>query len=354
MDVAGLFSPPGQSELQGPWLARLARLLRGFRPVPLVLRHQIVTRQGRYQADVEVRRWSEESYLRLSEGKREQHLWLDAAGRVWFSQLQRKRWIRQLESEQIYDEILSLVRIPQPDLDHLELALTRLISQRGALFWQVWERLSPEQHRRLVAVAQTWEVLQPALESSAALAQAALPLLLSPDAHPATRMALLSAGAQGSYAPPAETLPWLLLQVEWNLDPGVLGLARAALQRHPQQAWSLRAHPNPAVRRRLAQLLPARQPWLDWLSQEAEGSVRQTLRLRLEEELPAAQLVEQLTLETDAARRGALGWLLVHWSRPFDSQAELRKAWRRAESALSPPHKELLQKRRRMTPRRRG
>ena len=346
MDVAELLSPPHQTDQQARWLAHLAGLLSGYRTFPLVLRHQVTSRRDHYHADVEVRRWSEHSYLRLTEGKQEFHLWLDAQGRLWQSALQRRRWIRQQDQERIFDEVYQVARVSQPDGRHLQLALNRLIGQRGSLFWEAWEGLSAEQQRRIVAVGHGWEVLQPALEHSPARAQAALPLLLSEHAHASSRLALLEAGTRGDYAPPADTLPWLLLQVEWNLSPGVLGLARASLKRYPQQAWILRSHPNPLVRQRLGQLLPARQPWLDWLTGEADPGVRHTLRLRIQEETLAAQLLEQMRLETDSARRSALGWLLLNWTRPFDSQREQRTIWKAVQAALSPTQKRQLQNRR--------
>ena len=351
MNVAAMLSPPAHSDRQSQWLASLASLLRGYRSIPLVLRHQVNSQQGHYHADVEVRRRSEATYLRLTEGKQESHLWLDSQGRMWQSHLQRRRWIRQQEQERIFDEVFSVTRIANPQAEQLDLALNRLLAQQGAMFWQIWEQLTPQQHLRLVSVAHNWEVLQPALEHSPQRAQAALPLLLSEQAHPASRQALLEAGTQGLYSPPAETLPWLLLQVEWNLSPGILGLTRASLNRYQHQAWTLRNHPNPLVRRRLAQLLPARMPWLDWLAAEADTSVRQALRLRVQEEMLAAQIVDQMILETDPARRSVMGWLLLHWSRPFDSQLEQRHIWKTVQAALSPTQREAMQKRRQGSPR---
>jgi len=348
MDVAALLTPPPAGHQQNQWLTRVASLLRGFRSVPLVLRHHALQRGENYKADVEVRRWSGENYLRLSE---DSGTWLDNEGRLFRSEPQRRRWIRQHSHEQIYDEVYVLTRIAQASAEQLNLVLDRLVAQHGTVFWRAWEQLPEEQQERLARVAHSWEVLQPALDECPLRAQAVLPVLLSEKAHPRSRAALLEAGVEGSYAPPAEVLPWLLLQVEWNLSPGVLGLTRASLRRFPLQAWNLRQHPNPVVRRRLAQLLADRQPWLDWLVCEGEGSVRQALRLRLEAETPLNQLAEQLRFETEPAHQAALGWLLMHWSKPFDSQESQRKIFASVERALSPPQREILQRRRRESPR---
>lgn len=326
MDVGGLldFVAPG-------WLSRVAPLLRGFRNVPLVMRHHVVA----HKAVVEVRRWSESGYLRLDEA-----LWLCPSGELYAADAQKRRWIRQHVGEQIYDEVFALVRVARPSLAQLELVLDRLMSQHGPVFWAAWSSLSVEQQARLARVEHSWEVLRPALESCAL---EILPVLLSLEAHPRSRAALLEAGVQGSYAPPAEVLPWLLLQVEWNLSPGVLGLARASILRYGGQAWGLRTHPNVAVRRRLVQLLPSRQPWVDWLMAESEPSVRQALRLRVEEDCELGVLAEQLRFESDPARQGALGWLLTHWSKPVES----RRIFQSVERALSLPQREIVERRRR-------
>lgn len=326
MDVAFLLSPSSAG-----WLGRVAPLLRGFRNVPLVMRHHVVA----HKAVVEVRRWSETGYVRLDEA-----LWLCADGALWSAEPQKRRWIRQHVGEQIYDEVFALVRVAQPSAVQFELVLDRLMSQHGGVFWSAWAGLSLDQRARLARVEHSWEVLRPALESCAL---EILPVLLSMEAHPRSRAALLEAGVVGTYAPPAEVLPWLLLQVEWNLSPGVLGLARASIARYGGQAWALRSHPNVAVRRRLVQLLPSRLPWVDWLMGESEPSVRQALRLRVEEDCELPVLAEQLRFESDPARKGALGWLLMHWSKPVES----RRIFQSVERALSTPQREILDRRRR-------
>ncbi|MBX3170603.1 MAG: hypothetical protein KF760_24560 [Candidatus Eremiobacteraeota bacterium] len=313
------------------WLGRVASLLRGFRNVPLVMRHHVVA----HKAVVEVRRWSETGYVRLDDS-----LWLSPAGELFVADAQKRRWIRQHLGEHIYDEVFALARVARPSVAQLELVLDRLMSQHGSVFWAAWDELSCEHRARLARVEHGWHVLRPALE---ARALDILPVLLSPEAHPRSRAALLEAGAEGAYAPPAEVLPWLLLQVEWNLSPGVLGLARASIARHGGQAWELRSHPNVAVRRRLVQLLPSRLPWVDWLMVEADPTVRQALRLRVEEDCELPVLAEQLRFESEPARKGALGWLLMHWSKPVES----RRIFQSVEGALSVPQREILERRRR-------
>jgi len=351
MDYGSLLTIPHNKKSSAAWVGRVAGLLKGFRCFPQVLRHHIQQRQGHYKADVEVRRWSEARYLRLTDGKKEQHWWLDEQGQIWLSQLQRRRWLRQQADEQIFDEVFAILPVNPIEGDVLERVLERFVTQHGSSIWLHWSSLNSQQKQVLVRTQHSWEVLHPALEHSPGVALEALPMILGGEAHSATRLALLEAGSQGIYAPPAEILPWLLLQVEWNVSPGLLGLARSCLQRFTSQALRLRQHPNPTVRRRLAQLLPDRQPWLDWLSSEADESVRQALRLRIEAETPIRQVVNQLLLETEPRRRGALGWLLAHWSRPFDEMAGQRQLVRRVEAALSPSHRALFQAR---NPLRRG
>lgn len=351
MEYGPLLIVPRNKKSSAAWLSRVAGLLKGYRCFPQVLRHHILQGPGHYKADVEVRRWSEDRYLRLTDGKKEQHWWLDEQGRIWLSQLQRRRWLRQHTHEQIFDEVFAVLPVNPIPGDVLERVLERLLTQHGMSIWLQWNSLNSQQKQLLVRTQHSWEVLQPALEHSTGVALEALPMILGAEAHPATRLALLEAGSQGIYAPPAEILPWLLLQVEWNVSPGLLGLARSCLQRFTAQALRLKLHPNPTVRRRLAQLLPDRQPWLDWLSSEADEDVRQALRLRIESETPIRQVIDQLLLETDPRRRGALGWLLAHWSRPLDEMAGQRRLWRSVEAALSPSHRALFQTR---NPLRRG
>lgn len=308
MTLAHLLTIP---EAPGKWLKEVAAVLTGYRPCPMVLRHQVRPQLGRYSAEVEVRRRSQEGYLLLNAP----HLLLDGRGRIWSSQFQRRRWIRQSAEEQVYDEVFQLVEVPQPEREMLELVLRRFLEQRGRDVWLQWEFLDDLNREKLVRAEHSWEVLDVALSGPERALQI-LPLLLGPCSAPKNRSLLLKAGEEGRYTPPAEALPWLILQVEWNLSPGVLGLARAAIARHPQTAWEVRRHPNPVVRRRLVQLLPERQPWLDWLTHEADSEVRQALRLRLEQEYHPAQLVDLAALETDPVRRAALGWLLVNWTRP--------------------------------------
>lgn len=348
--------PATQASTAQSWLDEVTRLLSGFRKYPLVLRHKSRQQKDGYRADVEIRRWSEAAFLRLEPPTKneQEQLLLQENGSLRCARLQRRRWIRKTSEEHIYDDIFEIT--PQIHLreQHLTRVVRELIEQCGALFWQHWEALSEEQHTLLVSVPQEWPILKEALEQSEARAQTALPLLLSELSHPSNRRALLAAGSAESYAPPAQTLPWLLLQVEWNLSPGLLGLVRASLQAHRERAWQLRSHPNPVVRRRLAQMLPAKLPWLEWLIHEGDDSVRQTLRLRIEQESSPCRLVEQLLNTRDEAEKSALGWLLTWWSRPWDSQADLRAMWSAVEKGLSPSQGKKLRHRLKRTGAKRG
>jgi len=339
--------PTTQESACQSWLNKVTHLLGGFRKYPLVLRHQSRLQRDGYQADVEIRRWSEEAFLRLEQPSRgeQELLLLQRNGTLWCARLQRRRWIRKTPEEQIYDDIFEVA--PQLPIreEHLNRVVQELVEQRGALFWQNWETLGDEQKSLLVSVPHEWPVLQEALEQSQARAQEALPLLLSELAHPSNRRALLEAGSAESYAPPAQALPWLFLQVEWNLSPGLLGLVGASLQANRERGWQLRNHPNPVVRRRLAQMLPTNLPWLDWLIHEGDDSVRQTLRLRIERESSPSQLVEHLLRTQDEAEKSALGWLLTSWSRPWDSLADQRAMWSAVEKGLTPVQGKKLRRR---------
>lgn len=339
--------PTTQDSAAQRWLKEVTILLNGFRKYPLVLRHQARPQAEGYRAEVEIRRWSEAAFLRLeplAQNEQDQLL-LQENGTLWQARLQRRRWIRKTSEEQIYDDIFEIAPLLQWREPHLTRVVRQLIEQCGKLFWQHWENLSEEQHRLLVSVPQPWTIVQHALEQSQTRAQQALPLLLSETAHPSNRRALLEAGSAQSYAPPAQVLPWLLLQVEWNLSPGLLGLVRSSLQSNRGPGWQIRSHPNPVVRRRLAQMLPPKLPWLEWLIHEGDDSVRQTLRLRLEEESSPSQLVNQLLTTQDPAEKSALGWLLTSWSKPWDAQADLRSMWNAVEKRLTPVQGRQLRRR---------
>jgi hypothetical protein len=339
MSVEQLLTLPGSHPAAERWLQSAARVLQGFQPYPLVVRH---TLERGAQAVREPRRWTETPFLRLDErADSAEPLLLDPQGRVSQGRLQRRRWIRQSLQINVYDEIFEVERLTRLQGAELELVMSALIRQQGLLFWKRWREFGTEQQQRLIRVAQPWDVLRPALQSHPEVATQALPLLLGSAAHPDNRAALLHAGCHGHYAPPAETLPYLLVQAEWNLEPGLLGLIRAALDATPERAWAWRVHPNPVVRRRLAQLLPAGRPWLDWLQEEGDSPTRQALQLRIEAEHAPEQLVELLLAESSPSRRAALGWILTRWSRPWLPP----DAWKAVEKTLTEGQRQALKRR---------
>ena len=344
MSLEALLSPPppgAPAPRAAAWLAAAARALGGFRPVPLVVRrcggsaHD--SSDGAAGASSEIRRWSEGRFVRLGSDQ----LLLDEAGALHSLHPQRRRWLRRTEEEWIHDDVFELRSAGVAPAEAVDAVTGELIAQHGLLFWSRWPVLTAPQRAQLLSVPQPWGVLGTALQNHPEVAAEAIPGLLSPQAHDANRRALLSAGAESAYVPPARCLPYLLLQVEWNLSPGLLGLARGAMSAEPAAAWNWRSHANPVVRRRLAELLPGTgHAWLDWLAIEADEAVRHALRRRVEAERTAASLTDELTRSREPERRAALGWLLTHWSQP--REPHLDGALGRL---LTPPQRDKLQRR---------
>ena len=325
MSVESLLSLPTTQLAATRWLQAAAALLQGYAPLALVVRRSP-------NAADEIRRWSETPYLALPG-----QLCLDPKGRLFRCEVGKQRWI----SPRVHDQIMELKPLPSLQPDDLEAVVQVLIAQHGLQFWRRWPELGQEQRLRLARVPQPWEVLQEALAHGPEV----LTLLLSEQSHEQNRLQLLRAGAAGSYAPPPDCLPYLLLQVEWNMSPGILGLACACMQAHPQACWGWRTHPNPVVRRRLARMLPDGQDWFGWLGEESDKDTREALRLRVEKECQPEQLVAKLLSESCAQRRATLGWLLTHWSQPYSAH----KDWKAVEKLLSEPQREAWKKRVRRT-----
>ncbi len=335
MDAQSWLRIPHQSEHQARWLVAIASQLRGYRPTPLVLRHQVSLQTDGYEASVEVRRRSSEAYLVVATYPQQRQLLLDSQGRLWWNAFQNRRWVRQDCEKQIFDEVFALQACQHAQADQLRAVLAKLLEQRGAHFWSDWNSLSECNRQLLVSVEHTRETLEKALSCSQT-AVSALPLLLDPEkAHPANRRALLEAGERGLLAFPGEVLPWLLLQVEWNLSPGLLGLVQASLRKYPASAWKLISHPNESLRRRLAQSLPAGQDWLSWLSCESQESVRAAILRRLEEEFSVSQLLDQLLSERRPTYRRALAWSLWRSHRNLPSAKERRWVEQHLEGSLA-------------------
>lgn len=338
MSVEQLLTLPSSQSAALRWLQLAAQVLQGYQAYPVVVRH---TLERGATPQREPRRWTETPFFRLDERDDPSGaLLLDPQGRLYQAVLQRRRWIRQGPQINVYDEVFDVERLARVQATELEQVMSALIRQQGLLFWSRWSEFAAEQRQRLVRVAQPWDVLASGLQAHGDTAREALPLLLGPAGHPDSRAALLHAGCHGHYAPPAETLPYLLVQVEWNLEPGLLGLARGAIAADPQGAWAWRVHPNPVVRRRLAQLLESGQEWLDWLAAEADPDTREALRRRVEAECRPEELVEALLCAQPPSRRAALGWLLTHWSQPWQPPA----SWKLAQRSLTDEQRQALKK----------
>lgn len=337
MSVELLLTLPGSQSAAERWLHLAGQVIQGYHVQPLVVRHTV---ERGLAAPPEARRWSDIALVCLHDDG-PHSLLMDAQGRLWQRQFQRRRWVRQGPLVNIYDEVFEIERLPRLQPTHMEQVMATLIGQQGLLFWKRWSELGLEQRQRLIGVAQPWEVLEKALNSCPELAAEALPLLLSEEAHPDNRSTLLQAGCAGSYAPPARTLPYLLVQVEWNLLPGLLGLVRASMAADPAGAWDWRGHPNPVVRRRLAELLGPGQSWLCWLALEGDENTRHALRRRLEAESTPEELVSLLVAEQDPGRRAALGWVLSNWSRAWQPSS----LWASAEKTLGEAQRQAFRRR---------
>lgn len=295
------------------WLQAASRNLDGYRPQPSVIRRS----RNERGMQVEARRWTAEPFLPLSPGWQPRDtLMLAPDGRLVLCRLDGERHLRRKPNDTIVDEIYALHPLAAPTVEQLRIVRERALAGLYPLGYEHWSQLPAEQRRELVRFGGSWQ------DASAALADVdgperveALQLFLGPEAAPKLRADVQEAGFQGHLRPGTDVLAWLLAQPDWNLQPGLVTMARTAVQDEPAKAWELNAHPNPQVRLRLADLFEGDSDWLGWLAKETDGQVRDRILRALERHHSPAELVEQLQREKDNVRREALGWALVHWSR---------------------------------------
>lgn len=295
------------------WLSAAARNLEGFRIQASVIRRSRNLNGSR----AEPRRWTTQSFLPLTApNPRRETLMMAEDGRLVLCRLEGQRHLRRRPDDTIVDEIYEFLPLESPTPAQLDVVRQRVLQGLHPLGYQHWGSLSAEHRRELARFGGGWQ------EAAAALADCdgperveALQLFLGPEAAPSLRGEVQEAGLQGLLRPGVDVLAWLLAQPDWNLQPGLVAMARTAVQDEPDRAWELKSHPNPQVRLRLADLFEGPADWPGWLAQETDDQVRHRILLALERRHGPAELVELLQGETDPVRREALGWALVHWSR---------------------------------------
>lgn len=293
------------------WLAAAARNLEGYRAQPSVIRRSRNVNGVRAEA----RRWTTEPFLPLTAVGRES-LMLAPDGRLVLCRLDGERHLRRKPNDTIVDEIYELDPLRDPTPEQLVVVRERALTVLYPIGYRHWGQLLPEQRQELARFGGSWQDAQAALgDVDGADRVETLQLFLGPEAAADLRADVQDAGLRGDLRPGTDVLAWLLAQPDWNLQPGLVAMARTAVQDEPEKAWALNRHPNPQVRLRLADLIEGPADFLGWLAQETEGQVRDRILRALERRHSPADLVEQLLNEKDPVRREALGWALVHWSR---------------------------------------
>lgn len=294
------------------WLAAAARNLEGYRPQPSVIRRS----RDEHGMRVEARRWTTEPFLPLTyAGQPRESLMLAPDGRLVQCRLDGERHLRRKPNDTIVDEIYALDPLRTPTAEQLGVVRNRALAGLYPLGYRHWGQLLPEQRLELARFGGSWQDAQAALaDVDGADRVETLQLFLGPEAAPQLRADVQDAGLRGDLRPGTDVLAWLLAQPDWNLQPGLVAMARTAVQDEADKAWLLNRHPNPQVRLRLADLFDGAADWLGWLAQETDGQVRDRILRALERRHAPAELVEQLLTEKDGIRREALGWALVHWN----------------------------------------
>lgn len=294
-------------EEQESWLRLASQTLQGYQPQPIVVRR---TRTENAPEHLEVRRWSPEAYLSLGS-----QLLLHPEGQLLACKLDAVRNLRRRADSVIDDETYQLVLLESPSAEQLDLVRLRCLDLLANQAYACWGQLGWEQRAELIRFGGSREQANQALSLCRPDERLrTLQLLVSDEARPHLREAVLQAAREGVLQAGVEAVPWLLGQSDWNLSPDRVALARAGVQSDPEAAWALRNHPHALVRLRLVDLLELGAfDWLDWLTGESDRNVRDRLRQAVERLHTPARVVDLLMKESQAARREALGWLLVHW-----------------------------------------
>jgi len=334
-----------------------------------------------------VRRRSEQAYsaVPIDPGPERLRIFLDARAHLVECKLQHRRVLRQSPTLLVYDDVFGYESVARPTQHHL-LTLQRAVVEKCLdELYRSWPKLDSTQREQLVAYPATWAQARLALEPegpplrgaaggvSEGRAQGqleALPLLLSELAHVELRMQILEAGERGEYRPVPAVLPLLLAQPQWNQSPALVVMARSAAGlplegegrgsspsplegdgrgcpavRPLVQLGQLQSHPNPLVRARLVELMPAEHDWIGWLAAEPDATVREAIRRSVERRMNPHQLVDSLigpprfgagfraAKRADPRRAEALGWLLVGWSKKLEHSQD----WKALNRVLTSP-----------------
>jgi len=328
--VVMLLLPSPQTDPTGVrrWLEVAARNLEGYQAQPSVIRRS----RNLQGTQAEARRCTTEFYLPLTPATpRRETLMLTRDGILTLRRLEGQRNLRRRPDDTIIDEIYEFRPLEQPTPVQLDVVRQRVLQRLYTVGYHHWDSLPAEHRRELARFGGNWQ------DASAALATCqgddrveTLQLFLGPEAAPGLRQEVREAGLAGQLRPGVDVLAWLLAQPDWNLQPGLVAMARTAVQDEPARAWTLNAHPNPQVRLRLADLFEAPADWLSWLARETDDQVRNRILLAMERRHEPADLVDRLVCEKDPVHREALGWALVHWNRGISR----RQDWQALNRAL--------------------
>ncbi len=321
-------SPEGHPTRVDRWLEVAARNLEGYQAQPSVIRRS----RNLQGTQAEARRWTTELFLALTPATpRRETLMLTRDGVLTLRRLEGQRNLRRRPDDTIVDEIYEFLPLEHPTPAQLDIVRQRVLQGLYTVGYHHWDRLSTEHRRELARFGGNWQ------DATAALATCqgndrveTLQLFLGPESAPGLREEVREAGLAGRLRPGVDVLAWLLAQPDWNLQPGLVAMARTAVQDEPERAWALNAHPNPQVRLRLADLFEAPADWLSWLARETDDQVRHRILLAMERRHEPAELVDRLVREKDPVHREALGWALVHWSRGITR----RRDWQALNRAL--------------------
>lgn len=309
------------------WLKAAARLLKGYSTQAEIIRRYYKESQTK----VEVKRWSEEKYLPLTvPAPRASLLMLTADGRLVMRTLSEKRYLRRKPGDIIVDETYAFEVLDAPSEKCFLIIRRRIVMSLYKLGYENWTNLDRECREILVDMAGSWQDAAAALEQCEGNDRVeTLQLFLSPQANEDLRNGLLQAGMEGSLHPGAEVLPWLLSTADWNMQQGLVALARAAAADNLEMAWKLTDHPNQQIRLRLADLIE-KGDLLGWLLKETDEEVRKRILLNIERNLTPRNILAKISIENDKSRREVLGWALANWSTGITDPAD----WEALNKAL--------------------
>ncbi|MCR5661453.1 MAG: hypothetical protein K6G50_04915 [bacterium] len=301
------------------WLKAASRLMRGYSTQAEIIRRYI----NDSQTKVEVKRWSEDKYLPLTTpAPRANLLMLRADGCLIMRSLNEKRYLRRKPDDKIVDETYIFEQIDNPSEKCFLIIRRRIVLDLYKLGYENWTKLDRECREVLVDMAGNWQDAALALKQSEGNDRVeTLQLFLGPQANAELQQGILQAGISGELHPGTEVLPWLLSTADWNMQQGLVALARNAAADDLEKAWSLTDHPNQQIRLRLADLIE-KGDLLGWLLKEPDEDVRKRILLSIERNLTPRNILAKISIEPDKSRREVLGWALANWSTGITDPAD--------------------------------